>query len=346
MSIKPSASSEINTLIAALGSGDEVRRESAIARLAVIGARSVDRLVATYATATRDTRIAILRTLEGVGDARALPIAREALRAGGDLALAAASSLRPFLGSTDSRAATDALDALLSIALDTAAERRVRMAAYEALAEMPDDVRGPVAEALQRDMGIEPARERFPLTEATWQDARGGRLPDNPAALREALDAYGATAPLSTLQTLVDAVRARESQASAETEREDWQQLRGAIHQALALRGSRIAVYDLRETVAAASSPLPATFLAALQVVGDESCLEPIAAAWTASTDGDAGAGWRHQLQSAFAAIVKRDKISRNGAVLKRIQTKFPEAASELNTPSRTTPRRSTRRRT
>ena len=65
-------------------------------------------------------------------------------------------------------------------------------------------------------------------------------------------------------------LRAREARAA-------WQNARGALHQALALRGSRVAVYDLRETIEQSRGPLPTSFVAALHVVGDASCLEPIA---------------------------------------------------------------------
>ena len=41
--------------------------------------------------------------------------------------------------------------------------------------------------------------------------------------------------------------------------------VRGALHQALALRGSRVALYDLRETIERPPAPLPSSFLAALQ---------------------------------------------------------------------------------
>src|SRR5690606_23215814 len=102
----------------------------------------------------------------------------------------------------------------------------------------------------------------------------------------------------------------------------EWRQVRGAIHQVLALRGSRVAVYDLRETLAATAA-LPATFMAALHVVGDESCLEPIAIAWDASSDEV----WRHQRQAAFTAIVSREKLTRRSPVLKRVSTRWPTLA-------------------
>jgi hypothetical protein len=137
--------------------------------------------------------------------------------------------------------------------------------------------------------------------------------------LRDAVKARAGSAPLGSLQRLVDAMRVREGDPGLGRTGE-WQQVRGAIHQALALRGSRVAVYDLRETLAGTSAPLPATFMAALHVVGDESCLEPIATAWDASTDEV----WRHQLQAAFTSIVGREKLTRRSPILKRISTRWP----------------------
>lgn len=318
MAIRASQTSEIRALIHSLGADAEIDRDVAVARLAVIGVRAVDRLIAMYGTSGRLARVGILRALERIGDPRTIPIAREALHEGGDLAVAAAAALKPLLESTDSRAATAALDALVEAALNASAERRVRLSAFEALADMPADVRDPIAAALQQDPGAASLMQGSAPTEATWQDAVDGRLPDDPAALREALQVHGERAPLSTLQKLVDAVRARENETLSG--REAWREVRGAIHQALALRESRVAVYDLRETLAAAREPLPATFVAALHAVGDESCLEPIGAAWAAA---DADETWRQQLAAAFAAIVKREKITRRSAIFRRISTRW-----------------------
>ena len=312
MSIKPSAAAEIRALLDALASSDEVRRESAIARLAIIGERAVDRLVDAYGTADRPTRIAILRAAEAIADPRVIPVAAEALGGGGDLAVAGASTLRALLDSPNDAAAARALDALVATALDRGAERHVRVAAVDALSDLPPTVREPIAEALREDPdrtlhqhATEISRETA-AADAAWQDALEGRLPDDPAVLREAVKARAGSAPLGSLQRLVDAIRLRETEASGGRSGE-WQQVRGAIHQALALRGSRVAVYDLRETLEAASAPLPATFMAALHVVGDESCLPALAAAHKRATDDR----WRAQLEAAFQAIVKRDKLAR-----------------------------------
>jgi hypothetical protein len=95
----------------------------------------------------------------------------------------------------------------------------------------------------------------------------------------------------------------------------------------LALRGSRVALYDLRETLEDRSMRLPVSFLTALHVVGDASCLEPLASAWdAAAADRTAeGVRWRQQLASAFRAITHREKITRRHAVMKRIAARWPK---------------------
>jgi hypothetical protein len=329
MVIKASAAGEIRQLISSLGSDDDVRREAAIARLAVIGRRAVDRLIAAYdSTGDRATRIAVLRALEPAGDGRMVPMARKALSEGGDLAVAAAEALRGLLDSPDGPTGAKALDALVAAALDPAAERRVRLAAVEALQGMPKGVRARVAAALQADPdpALKARANDLPrdaaAADAVWQDALEGHLPDSPAVLREAAQTRAQSAALSVIQKLIEAVREHEESVRADARRAEWQALRGALHQSLALRGSRVAVYDLRETLAAAREPVPVSFLAALHVVGDQSCLEPLAAAYSRTGPGDAH--WRHQLAAAFRAISAREKVTRRHAAMKRILSKWP----------------------
>jgi hypothetical protein len=146
--------------------------------------------------------------------------------------------------------------------------------------------------------------------------------------LREAAQLRAQPAALSALQKLIEAIRAREGAMRAEAKRAEWQGVRGALHQALALRGSRVAVYDLRETIEAARGPVPVSFLAALHVVGDASCLEPLAAAYSRAGPDDGR--WRHQLSEAFHAIARREKVTRRHAVMKRIEARWPDAARAL----------------
>jgi HEAT repeat protein len=334
MVIKASAATEIRELIAALGGIDEVRREAAIARLAVIGPRAVDGLRRAYTSASdRDTKIAVLRALESAGDRRTVAVARDAMAEGGDVAVAATAALRGLLDSPHGPTGTDALDVLVAAVLDPAVERRVRLAAFDALQGMPEGVRARVAEALQSDPdpGLKARAPHLSrdaaAADAVWQDALEGRLPDTPRILGDVAHVRAAAAALSTLQKMIEAVRTREGTVTS-TKRAEWQVVRGALHQVLALRGSRVAVYDLRESLQDARGHLPTSFLAALHAVGDESCLEPLVGAYVRAPADDAR--WRVQLAAAFRAIARREKVTRKHAVMKRIATRWPEAVREL----------------
>ena len=338
MVIKASAATEIRALVAALGADDEVQRDSAIARLGIIGARAVDRLTDAYGkTTSRSTHLAILRTLEVIGDHRSAALAQQALAEGGDIAVAATGVLRALLSSSHTATATAALDALIATTLDVGRARRLRLAAFDALQELPPDVRARVAEVLGSDAarGLNDVAGVMSIAdgdaaraEAVWRDAVEGRLPEVPGELREALGTRSASAPLNVLRVLVDTLHARERAARDDDAAagHEWLALRGAVHQALALRGSRLALYDLRETIEEGPKQLPTSFLAALHVLGDVSCLEPIAATWGGAEPDRTTAGlrWRQQLSSAFRAITQREKITKRHAVLKKIAARWP----------------------
>jgi hypothetical protein len=327
MVIKASSSAEVRSLVGALLSDDEMRREAAIARLAVIGSRATERLIEAYgAAADSAARIAILRALEPAADPRALPTACEALQRPGDQAIAAAAVLTQFLDARDPAHAAAALDALIEAALDPTRERRLRLAAYSALQDIPADMLVKVTEALKLDVrGI--AREDAAY-DAMIADAFEGQFPDDPVQLRDAIIARGGSAPLGGLQGLIDAVRVRERGAKTAARGAAWQQVRGAAHQALALRESRIALYDLRETVEAAEAPLPPAFLSAMRSVGDASCIEPLAAALARAPESNLW--WRHQLASALRGIARRERLTKRHAAMKRALTRWPQAADAL----------------
>lgn len=319
MVIRASAAAEIRPLIDALAADDPIRREAAIARLAIIGGRAVDRLITAYRTATHaGARIAVLRALEAIGDHRMLDVARTALTRGGDEAIAGAAALRALLDSPHSPAAADSLDALMGVALDTRADRRLRLAAIDGLQAMPEPVKGRIAAALANRGPVLPVDP--------WPDALEGKLPDDPAAFRDAVQARASAAAVTDLRKLIDAVRGREKSVTDGAAAAAWQSVRGALHQALALRGSRVAVYDLRETIEEAGGPLPVSFLAALHVIGDASCLPALAAAHARA---DEKGPWRSQVRDAFRAIVKREKITRRHAVMKRVAAKWPEVLAD-----------------
>jgi hypothetical protein len=60
-------------------------------------------------------------------------------------------------------------------------------------------------------------------------------------------------------------------------------------------------------------------------MVGDVSCLEPIAGAHARAKN----AWWRDHLANAFRAIAAREKVTRRHAVMKKIEKKW-KGVSEL----------------
>ena len=57
-------------------------------------------------------------------------------------------------------------------------------------------------------------------------------------------------------------------------------------------------------------------------MVGDDSCLEPLAAAFARA---DADPRWQHQLAQAFHEIVKRERLTKRHSALRRALAKAPE---------------------
>jgi HEAT repeat protein len=351
MVIKSSAARDISRLLSELSSEDDIRREAAVARLAVIGARAVGHLLeALGADPPAPTRVAILRALEAIGDRRALPAALERLTDSDPrTALAAVAVVRTFLTSDDRAAARTAFEGLTALALDRTRPAAARIAAVEALDEVPGSSSKTLREQLRNDPAsgarrVEPARQggRAKSTGRSLE-AMLGRLPDDPDAVRAALHAEGASTPLSTLGHLVDVLRTREESSQRAEERAAWRTARGAVHQGLSARNSRVALYDLRETLADASEPLPVGFVAAIEVIGDQSCLEAVARAWS-NTKPEADAWWRGHLESAFRAIMKRERLTRRSAALKRTLARWPQSSALVDavasTPSRTRLRR------
>jgi len=311
MPIKPPPGAEIRELIAALDAGDAVARESAVARLTLVAPRALDALLRAYESASPAARAGILRALERTASPRTLPLARNALESGAvDAQLAAIALLRGISASGHGTPAGEALEALVAAALDEKRPSVVRDAAREAAGLSPQ----PGA----------PSRE-----DATWTAALDGQLPPSPDALKSAVHLRRATARLTDLQRLVDRVRARERKEDDPARREQWRIVRGAIHQALAARNSRLALYDLRDSLLEPER-LSVAFLAAIEEIGDASCIETLAAAYDASSrSGDTW--WREHLASAFRAIVQREGLTRRHAAIKRALARWPDTMRILN---------------
>ena len=124
---------------------------------------------------------------------------------------------------------------------------------------------------------------------AALSEAAGNRLPPDPDYVLGLVAEAGGATPLPTLHRLVGAIREREQAETRPGRRRDWLTVRGAVHQALAARGSRVAAYDLRESIETADGPLPDDFVQAARVIGDATVLEALVGAF------DPGAGRRRR---------------------------------------------------
>jgi len=338
VAIRTSAAREIDALITDLSSDRTVVRETALARLTVIGPRAVVHLLnlATRADAPAPGRVAALRALEAIGDTRAIDAAKQALDdAEKPVAVAAAGLLQRFLTGTRG---TEVTDVVTAKALDRTAPEAVRLAALIALQELGHAALQPLWKALQGD-----SSRSVRAFAADAQTGRHGEVAsdtarealDDPERLRRELSLNVAPTTLPELQALIDRIRAREESASG-TQRDAWTRARGAAHVALAKRGSRLALYDLRESLERTRAPLPVEFMAALSLAGDATCLDSIAAAHAQAAGAD-NDWWRSHLVDTFHAIVRREKLTGRHAVMKKIQKRWPQI---LQSSSRTPERR------
>jgi hypothetical protein len=307
--IKSSSAREVDRLVAQLRDGSPVEREAAIARLRVIGARATDRVVRLIRSdSPAAAQVAALKALEGVDDPRAVDIAIESLNANTPaVAAAAVGTLRP-------RLAADAavLDVVPAVALDKSRPTAVRLAALDALSDLPRKTIQPVLQHVGGDDASLAARAAGETPPASF---------DHPAGIREWLAVRGAAAPLSEIHDAIVRIREREREEASGRRRQEWQMARGAAHLVLAKRESRVALYDLRETFDAAEGPLPLDLLSAITLIGDASCVEPLARAWSA---GKQEPWWRDRVCQAGRSIAARAKLTARHAVTKRVRARYP----------------------
>ena len=337
MVIRASTGRQVDALVADLSSPIALTRDGAVARLTVIGERAVARLlpVASHREAGTDARIAAFHALEGIGDLRAFDPALDALDDEEPLvAVCAVSVLQAFL--TSARG-VEALDRLTAIAVNRARPRPLRLAAIRALRDLGPSTIAPLLTALGSDpdqaialaAGLGPGATGDPVY--LVRDAVETALPDSPSGLRLALTEAGEHLPLALLQQLVERVRFREGAVPGPI-RAEWTALRGAAHKALADRGSRLALYDLKESFESAREALPVDFLGAAAAIGDTACLESVAAAYARAMDTGLRVDdwWRQRLVDVFRAIAGREQVSRRTAAGKRITSRWKEAAAIL----------------
>jgi hypothetical protein len=326
MAIRRSRSADIAQLISQLTSEAPVERESAAARLAIIGSRAARALAALAgrADAAPEARAAALRALDTTSSSRAAALAAALLH---DIATIeprdeplAVEAIQVLSRNSQGRSASAeaAFERLTEIALAAGAPAALRVAALRALKEHPAEIVAPVITALGGDSDARVAAETGqPGLDTLVTEGRTTEA----AAL---LGARGATVPITVLRRAVDAARQHERADPARAV--TWQHLRAELHQALGRQHSRLALYDLKETLEGASAPLPIGFLSAAAAVGDRSCLEPLARAWLAAgAEGDAW--WRGQVVQTFAAVAAREGLTRQHATLKKIVARWPASA-------------------
>lgn len=335
MVIKRSTSPEVARLIRDVLGDDPVTREAAMARLAVIGPRAVDRLLATLSNnRPPSAQAALLQTLERIGDSRALDAAGRYVTAADEgVALSAVAVLRPLLQTGGNEVATQAIGTLTAVALDASRPDAVRCAALDALHDLSPEIVNPLHDRLRDDPSVVVRRQagwtgrerpagRAPVGPDDQLGAYvHGELPDDPELVKTAIGGSGMEASLPVLHRLIVAIRGRERTASSAETSLRWAVVRGLVHQALSERGSRVALYDIRETLEAMPDRVSVGMVAALSAIGDASCLEPLAEARTETADP-----WlKSQLADAFQRICERERITRRHGVLRRILKKHPD---------------------
>ena len=345
MAIRRSAAAEIEHLIADLCGGDDVARETAGARLAVIGVRAIPHLIVAFdRTPSPALRVAILKVLEATPDRRSAELGAEQLEsetADPAVRTAAAALLGSYL---DSAEGPRALDVLTGLGLDVEEPDPLRLHTLDLVARALPHVLKPLRTRLADDpssairaWASAAASIGRPVVDPRLaiESAAAGE-PVDPSLLIELLPAGSAGAPLPTLHRLIETARAREDQTDP-ADRLRWRTLRGIVHLALARRSSRVAVYDLRETLASASEPLPEGFVEATALVGDASCLEPIAEALTRIRADPSlrAATWRDALIRAGRAIVDRERLTRRHAAVKKVMRLSPDVVSALVPPGK-----------
>ena len=265
MVIRRSSTREVQDLVAdVLGSDPQagVRREAAVARLRVIGARAVRQVLAALdAAPAPEAQVALLRVLEGRHETAVSAAVLRALA--GDDAEVRAAAVAVARGLLDDPDGPRLLGHLATLAVATAEAQSVRLAAIAALVALPGAAARPILEQLGSDpdpairLAASPRGTEADEPGAELEDASQGRLPADPQRLLDALARDGGIAALPTLHRLVTVVREREAAERKDARRRDWLTVRGAIHRALATRESRVALYDIRETLEAHPAPVP-----------------------------------------------------------------------------------------
>ena len=340
MPIVPSRSRRIQQLLGRLASESVAERESAVAGLTLLGARVVEPLGALLPAATPAARLAALEVLERIEDGAALrrildlvgdaddAVALRALEAAGSRpdpravpALAAilegsgpASRRRGAalaLARLQAAGLVEALDPLAARLLDEGEEAGLRVAILDGLLTLqPRPAPGTLRPLLRRL-----ASSPDPELAARARSRTGARGPALDERLVAELVAPGLSAAAGQRLTAALArrgapaipalQRALERLGPLRRGRTDAASLRAraAIHEALAALDSRVALYDLRETLEARPRAVMPALLRAAGRIGDASVV-PVLAGIVAEE-----AALLDPCAEALAAIAARERF-------------------------------------
>ncbi len=355
MPIVPSRSGRIQELLGRLATGGPTERDSAVAGLTLLGARVVEPLRRLLPTASREARLAALEVLERVEDHAALApllelvgdederVARRAMEVAAERpdpravrALAAVlAGKAPVSRRTGAARAlvrlqaaglVEPLDPLAARLLDEREDVVLRVAILEALrSQEPPLARATLRPLLERlaasaDAQLA-ARARanteapVPLERLVDELVAPGRSREAVARAREDLVLRGAPAIPALQQALERLGSPRRGDSASSSFR-----ARAAIHEALAALDSRVALYDLRETIAVHPRPVAPALLRAAGRVGDGSLVPLLARAVSEK---------RAPLEAcaeALRAIVAREKLRKTSAVCRSVRSEDRES--------------------
>jgi len=323
-----------------LGDPRASRRDSAVARLTLLGERALPPLLASLPAATAPTRLGALTVLGSLRDARALPavlrlvgdadtrvacLAAEVAashpdpRTIGPLSRALASS-RPSLRRAAASAlvalhaagVVEALAPLLERLFDEREEASLRGLALDAVSLLRPRQRRPILERLgapaHPELARRIARLRGPLAPRREAERTNEPAPEGPAAiprLRRLIDELG-----DRLAAGEPPDRIAEEKARA--------------HLALAALRSRIAIHDLREMLEARPCLAAAPLLEAAGRLADPTLIPGVVglAAEVPSLFEPCAA--------VFVTVVRQEKLRRNSRALKAVRAPHQPALERL----------------
>ncbi|MGE3841803.1 MAG: hypothetical protein AB7I50_09465 [Vicinamibacterales bacterium] len=346
MVIKRSASGQVGKLLEHLLGEDVSASETAAARLVILGPRALPHLEGLLGRELGERPLMrVLDVLERMSAPRAAALAAPLLSDAREaIACAAAGVVRKGLASNEPAVAAAALQALLATASAASERPAVARVALAALSDLPAPI-------------LEPLRQATPAFHTETATATSGDEDESQRLLRQwiesasasepvelirlALEACSRSAPLSLLHAVVERARKLE-RGQPPVEADAWRNLRGLAHQALGARGSRVALYDLRETMGAQPNHLTIGMLGALSALADRSDLDGVAAAWATATDPSQ----KLRLEEVGRTLAARHGVDMNTGAGRQFALRHADFAERLSRPSQTTPSRRRRART